>query len=74
MGSTFFAYPSWLPIVGETVEQALSNLREKSGIMTVRSWRENDIATFYRRSAIELYKRILDGYCGHHQIEFQRDL
>ena len=40
----FFAYPSMPTIVGETVEQAIGNLRDKSGITTVRSWRENDIA------------------------------
>jgi hypothetical protein len=40
----FFAYPSKPPLVGETIEQALTNLREKSGIATVASWRETDIA------------------------------
>jgi hypothetical protein len=40
----FFAYPSNPVIVGETVEQAITNLRLKSGIDSVHSWRENDIA------------------------------
>jgi hypothetical protein len=31
-------------VVGETIEQAIRNLRERSGITTVQSWRENDIA------------------------------
>jgi hypothetical protein len=41
---TFFAYPSSPVQVGETVEHAIRNLREKSGITTVQSWRELDIA------------------------------
>jgi hypothetical protein len=41
---SFFAYPSSPIVVGETIEQAISNLREKSGITAVKSWRENDIA------------------------------
>jgi len=40
----FFAYPSEPAIVGETIEQAIANLRDKSGITVVQSWRENDIA------------------------------
>jgi hypothetical protein len=40
----FFAYPSTPPIVSETIEQAIENLRSKSGITAVRSWRETDIA------------------------------
>src|SRR5260370_16500535 len=40
----FFAYPSEPAIVGETIEQAIGNLRDKSGITAVHSWRENDIA------------------------------
>jgi hypothetical protein len=40
----FFAYPSEPAIVGETIEQAIGNLRDKSGITVVKSWRENDIA------------------------------
>jgi hypothetical protein len=42
--SAFFAYPSYPAIVGETIEQALLNLRNSSGITTVASWRETDIA------------------------------
>ena len=42
--SCFFAYPSEPAIVGESIEQAIGNLKEKSGITVVRSWRENDIA------------------------------
>lgn len=41
---SFYAYPSSPVVVGETIEQAIRNLREKSGITTVQSWRENDIA------------------------------
>jgi hypothetical protein len=41
---SFFAYPSSPAIVGETIEQAISNLRGKSGILDVQSWRETDIA------------------------------
>src|SRR5207248_2107042 len=41
---TFFAYPSWPALITETAEQAVANLREKSGITVVRSWRESDIA------------------------------
>lgn len=41
---SFFAYPSEPAIVGETIEQAIENLRDKSGITAVRSWRETDIA------------------------------
>jgi hypothetical protein len=40
----FFAYPSEPAIVGESIEQAIGNLRDKSGITVVHSWRENDIA------------------------------
>src|SRR5689334_14863208 len=40
----FFAYPSWPTLLTETVEQAVANLRDKSGITTVQSWRETDIA------------------------------
>ena len=40
----FFAYPSRPELVSETVEQALTNIREKSGITVVQSWRETDIA------------------------------
>jgi len=41
---SFFAYPSEPAIVGDTIEQAIGNLRDKSGITVVHSWRENDIA------------------------------
>lgn len=41
---TFFAYPSTPAQIGETVENAVRNLKEKSGIQTVQSWRELDIA------------------------------
>jgi hypothetical protein len=41
---SFFAYPSEPAIVGESIEQAIGNLRDKSGITSVHSWRENDIA------------------------------
>jgi hypothetical protein len=42
--STFFAYPSKPPLIGDTIELAISNLKEKSGIEIVQSWREADIA------------------------------
>lgn len=42
--TTFFAYPSAPAQVGEAVEQGIQNLKEKSGIESVRSWRELDIA------------------------------
>ncbi len=42
--ASFFAYPSQPPVIGETIEQAISNLREKSGVITVTSWRETEIA------------------------------
>jgi len=41
---TFFAYPSLPAQVGEAVENALHNLKEKSGIENVQSWRQLDIA------------------------------
>jgi len=44
MMPAFFAYPSAPTLVGETIEQALANLRDKSGIVGVESWRETDIA------------------------------
>lgn len=40
----FFAYPARPEFVAETIEQALRNLRDKSGITTVESWRETEIA------------------------------
>jgi hypothetical protein len=40
----FFAYPASPELLSETVEQAIKNLREKSGVTTVQSWRETDIA------------------------------
>src|SRR6516162_4310189 len=42
--ASFFAYPSRPSIVGETVEQAINNLRNKSGVSCIHSWRETDIA------------------------------
>jgi hypothetical protein len=41
---TFFAYPSSPVQIGDVVEHALRNLKEKSGIESVRSWRQLDIA------------------------------
>lgn len=41
---SFFAYPSEPTIVGESIEQAIGNLRDKSGITVVHSWRETSIA------------------------------
>lgn len=41
---TFFAYPSLPALVGEAVERAVSNLKEKSGITAVQSWRQADVA------------------------------
>ena len=41
---TFFAYPAVPGLIGDTVERAVGNLREKSGITVVQSWRETDIA------------------------------
>ena len=41
---TFFAYPSSPSLIGDAVERAIFNLREKSGIEIVQSWREVDIA------------------------------
>ena len=40
----FFAYPSTPSLIGDTVERALHNLREKSGVTSVQSWRETDVA------------------------------
>jgi hypothetical protein len=40
----FFAYPSQPDLVAETIEQAIANLRTKSGVTAVQSWRESDIA------------------------------
>jgi hypothetical protein len=40
----FFAFPSEPAIVGESIEQAITNLRDRSGITVVHSWRETDIA------------------------------
>src|SRR5436309_7587126 len=41
---TFFAYPSVPPLIGDTVERAVGNLKEKSGITVVKSWRQADVA------------------------------
>jgi hypothetical protein len=41
---TFLAYPSAPSLVGDTVERAIGNLKEKSGIEDVHSWREADVA------------------------------
>jgi len=41
---TFFAYSSSPDLISETVERAVLNLREKSGITNVQSWRQLDIA------------------------------
>lgn len=41
---TFFVYPSLPKLIGDAVELAVGNLREKSGITVVQSWRETDIA------------------------------
>jgi hypothetical protein len=41
---SFFAYPSEPPELGEAIEQAITNLRDKSGITVVNSWRQADIA------------------------------
>jgi hypothetical protein len=41
---TFLAYPSAPSLVGDTVERAVGNLKEKSGIEVVQSWREADVA------------------------------
>ncbi len=40
----FFAYPAEPAVVGDTIEQGIANLRVKSGITGVQSWRESDIA------------------------------
>jgi len=40
----FFAYPSQPALIGETIEQAIGNLRDRSGVTVVQSWRETDIA------------------------------
>lgn len=42
--SGFFAYPSKPSLIGDTVEHALYNLKEKSGVTSVQSWRETDVA------------------------------
>src|SRR5438309_8007187 len=55
---SFYAYPSNPVVVGETIEQAIRNMREKSGITTVQSWRENDIAG--RFIADQVLEKILD--------------
>jgi hypothetical protein len=41
---TFFAYPSVPPLIGDTVERSVGNLKEKSGITVVQSWRQADVA------------------------------
>src|SRR5437660_489614 len=41
---SFFAYPSVPELVGETIENSLQNLRDKSAVNCVQSWRESDIA------------------------------
>src|SRR5712692_3121806 len=40
----FFAYPSQPDHVAETIEQAIGNLRDKSGVTAIQSWHETDIA------------------------------
>ncbi len=41
---TFFAYPSSPEQIGEVVEHAIQNLKEKSAVEDVKSWRQLDIA------------------------------
>ena len=41
---TLFVYPSRPVVVADTIEQAVGNLRERSGVTVVQSWRETDIA------------------------------
>ena len=55
---TFLAYPSWPHLVTETVEQAIANLRERSGVTVVQSWRETDIAG--RFVADQVLNKIID--------------
>src|SRR5580704_10724174 len=43
----FIAYPSTPALVGDVVERAVGNSREKSGITVVQSWREADIAGLF---------------------------
>jgi hypothetical protein len=40
----FFAYPSKPSLIGDTVERALNNLKERSGVTSVQSWRETKVA------------------------------
>ena len=55
---TFFAYPSSPDIVGATVEHALQNLRDRSGVTAVQSWRQSDIAG--RFVAEQVLNKIVD--------------
>src|ERR1035437_4478790 len=41
---TFFAYPSVPGLIGDAVERAVWNLRDKSRTTVVQSWRETDVA------------------------------
>ncbi len=42
--SGFFAYPSSPDLVGDTIERAVEELRSRSGIHSIRTWRETDVA------------------------------
>ena len=53
----FFSYPSSPTQVGEVVERAVRNLKEKSGIEVVQSWRPTlHCGSFHSRSGVEQNK------------------
>ena len=57
--SCFYAYPSVPAAVGETIEQAIENLWNKSGITDVQSWRESEIAGRF------IADEVLQNICDH---------
>jgi len=57
---TLFAYPSLPAVVGDTVELAVANLKEKSGVTAVQSWRQADVAG--RFIAEQILNKIEEGH------------
>ena len=57
----FVAYPAQPYAIGETIESALRELRDRSGIRGLTSWREADIAGHFIRT--EILQQIAERDC-----------
>ena len=57
----FVAYPTVPGVIGETIRQALTQFRERSGQQGFSSWEETDVAGNFIRSGI--LKRIGESDC-----------